>query len=299
MEALNKLLLVGGTHGDEFTGVQLLDKWDKQPELIQRNSFNIQTLFANPNAYRDNKRFQDCDLNRQFTHSVLNDKNLNNYEQCRAKVINQEFGPKGNPQTDLIIDIHNTTSNMGPTLVLMQADFFNIKLAAYIKEQMPCVNVLFEDHFRLAEHAFLCSIAKQGIIIEVGPQPQSVLRHDILEQTESMVMHLLDFVDLYNCQTLPNLPDSILAYRYQKTIKYPLDNQGVRMGIVHASLQDKDFTLLPHSAPIFALFNGEEIYWQGDYDAYPHFINEAAYYEENIAMAMAKLVTLTIPSPSE
>ncbi len=295
METLNKLLIVGGTHGDEFTGVQLLDKWKKDPALIQRTGFTIQTLFANPNAHRDNKRFQDCDLNRQFTYSVLSDCTLNNYEQCRAKVINQEFGPKGNPKTDLIIDIHNTTSNMGPTLVLMQADFFNIKLAAYVIEKMPSVNVLFEDHLRLADHAFLCSIAKQGIIIEVGPQPQSVLRHDILEQTESMIMHLLDFVDLYNRDSLPKLPDSILAYRYQETIEYPLDSQGNRIGIVHASLQDKDFTLLSKSAPMFALFNGEEIYWEGDYDAYPHFVNEAAYYDANIAMALAQKVTFSIP----
>ena len=40
--------------------------------------------------------------------------------------------------------------------------------------------VILEDHCSVEEHYFLCSIAEQGIIIEVGPQPQSVIRQDVL-----------------------------------------------------------------------------------------------------------------------
>lgn len=76
-------------------------------------------VFANPKAHQENKRYLDHDLNRQFGLADLNNPDLTSYEQCRAKAMNQQLGPKGNAQTDFIIDLHNTTSNMGPSLILL------------------------------------------------------------------------------------------------------------------------------------------------------------------------------------
>lgn len=57
------------------------------------------------------------------------------YEVQRAKEINQMFGPKGSPDAyDVIIDLHNTTSNMGATLILESStDHFNLQMVHYIK----------------------------------------------------------------------------------------------------------------------------------------------------------------------
>ena len=58
--------------------------------------------------------------------------------------------------------------------------------------------------------------------------------------------------------------------------------------MVHKNVQDKDFEPLSKGDPIFTLFDGSEVTYEGDYTAYPHFINEAAYYDNNLAMSLGK-----------
>ena len=291
---LNKVAIVGGTHGNEFSGIYLLRKWRETPQLVERDSLTVETVFANPKAFEENKRYLDCDMNRQFGQDELNNPELANYEQSRAKAINAQLGPKGNAKTDFIIDLHNTTSNMGPSLILLQTDAFNRQLGAYVSAKMPNAVIVLEDHVAVHEHCFLSSITEQGVIVEIGPQPQSVIRQDVLDWMEEMTGHILDFVDLHNRNALPDLPASYDAFKYHETLKLPENAQGERIGMVHRNVQDADFKVLRHGDPIFTLFDGQEICWDGDYEAYPHFINEAAYYDNNLAMSLAKKVTVTV-----
>lgn len=293
MSKIKNVAVVGGTHGNEFSGIYLLKKWQSTPQSLARESFSVETVFANPKAFDENKRYVDHDLNRQFgLHDLANFK-LASYEQSRAKALNEQIGPKGNAKSDFIIDLHNTTSNMGPSLILLQSDQFNRQLGAYVQEKMPDAVVVFEDHTSVDDHLFVCSIAKQGVIIEVGPQPQSVIRQDVLDWMEDMTGHILDFVHLHNTNEIPALADSYDAYRYEETLKLPVDEQGERIGMVHKSVQDNDFEPLTPGDPIFTLFDGTEIFWEGDYVAYPHFINEAAYYDNNLAMSLGKKIVVS------
>ncbi|PSW46585.1 aspartoacylase [Photobacterium leiognathi] len=293
MSKIKNVAVVGGTHGNEFSGIYLLKKWQSTPQSLARESFSVETVFANPKAFDENKRYVDHDLNRQFGLHDLANFELASYEQSRAKALNEQIGPKGNAKSDFIIDLHNTTSNMGPSLILLQSDQFNRQLGAYVKEKMPDAVVVFEDHTSVDDHLFVCSIAKQGVIIEVGPQPQSVIRQDVLDWMEDMTGHILDFVHLYNTNEIPVLADSYDAYRYEETLKLPVDEQGERIGMVHKSVQDNDFEPLNPGDPIFTLFDGTEIFWEGDYVAYPHFINEAAYYDNNLAMSLGKKIVVS------
>ncbi|MGZ7395418.1 hypothetical protein ACXWSU_09255, partial [Streptococcus pyogenes] len=90
--------IVGGTHGNEFSGIYALKQWQQNSETVTRSSFSTELFFANPCAYQANKRYLDCDLNRQFDPKLLADQSLANYEQSRAKVLNQQLGPKGDPR---------------------------------------------------------------------------------------------------------------------------------------------------------------------------------------------------------
>ncbi|REL30702.1 aspartoacylase [Thalassotalea euphylliae] len=294
MKKINQVAVVGGTHGNEFSGIYLLRKWQKSPDLLAREGLNVETLFANPKGFEENKRYLDCDLNRQFTLEDLANPALANYEQSRAKVINAQLGPKGNAKSDFIIDLHNTTSNMGPTLILLKSDDFNKKMGAYVLAKMPEAIVVYEDQVSMEEHYFLASIAPQGVIVEIGPQPQSVIRQDVLDWMETMTQTILDFVALYNNNQLPELPASYDAYKYTESLTLPQDEDGERIGMVHKNVQDNDFKPLSKGAPIFTLFDGGEITYQGEYEAYPHFINEAAYYDNNLAMSLAEKITITL-----
>lgn len=297
MAQIKQVAIVGGTHGNEFSGIYLIRKYQRQPELLQRHSFHAWTLFANPEAFAANKRYLDSDLNRQFRRDDLDNPQLSNYEQSRAKVIDSVIGPKGKPHADLVIDLHNTTSNMGPVLILTQAgDFYN-RLAAYVKMQMPeAVISCDEDHLAADEHRLLCTTGRYGVIVEVGPQPQSVIRQDVLEQMHSMTQHILDFADLYNRDELPELPAEVEAFRYLRSIMLPLNEQGERLGMVHKNVQDQDFKPIEPGQPIFTLFDGGEIHYDGESVVYPSFINEAAYYDNNLAMSLNEKVTLKISS---
>lgn len=60
------------------------------------------------------------------------------YEVRRAQEINKMFGPKGSADAyDVIFDLHNTTSNMGSTLILESStDHFNLQMVHYIKVRL-------------------------------------------------------------------------------------------------------------------------------------------------------------------
>lgn len=60
------------------------------------------------------------------------------------------FGPKGSPEAyDVIFDLHNTTSNMGSTLILESSkDHFNLQMMNYIKVAYLFYVCLCLDTFR-------------------------------------------------------------------------------------------------------------------------------------------------------
>ncbi|MDP5149021.1 aspartoacylase [Rheinheimera baltica] len=294
-DKINQVAIVGGVHGNEFSGIYLIKKYQAFPRFATRNSFNTELVWANPEAHYANKRYLHADLNRQFKNADLSNPALANYEQSRAKVLNAQLGPKGNAKTDLLIDLHNTTSNMGACLILTQAGPFYNRLAAYVKMLMPeAIISRDEDHFSAEDHALMCTVGRYGVLVEVGPQSQSVLRQDILELMHTMTQHILDFVELYNSNSLPELPKHTEAFRYLHSIKLPMNEKGERIGMVHKNVQDNDYQPINPGDPIFTLFDGSEICYDGDVTVYPTFINEAAYYDNNLAMSLNEKVLITL-----
>lgn len=293
--SINQVAIVCGTHGNEITGVYLMKKWQKDNHPISRDSFKTELIHGNPKAFEINRRYVDNDLNRQFSASKLADESLGSYEESRAKVINQLIGPKGDSKSDLVIDLHTTTSNMGPTLLMPQSGTFYNLLAGYVKSNMPeAVIFCDEDHKPNEDHHLLCTTGRYGVIVEVGPVPQSVLRHDIFEQSERLTQIILDFVDLYNRDSLPELPKAIEAFRFIESVKLPVGDNGERIGMVHKNIQDNDFSELNPGDPLFITFDGEVIPYQGEKTVYTAFVNEAAYYDNNLATSLMEKFNLQI-----
>lgn len=284
---LNSIALIGGTHGNETSGIQLIRNWQKSGLPERFSSLNVTCDFANPAAMDANVRFLDEDLNRQFTAERLAAENPAR-EAVLAKSLNERFGPKGNAATDFFIDIHNTTSHMGATLIVLEADEFNTKLARFVKDVMPEANILVEDEKDYASHGYLCTVGKKGVMIEVGAQPQGVLREDVYQLTQTMAEAILDFCVAWNTDSssIDSLP-ACEAFRLGYEVKFPLDENGVRKAMIHHSIQDQDFTPLLPGAPVFRGFDGSDYVWEGDKETYPHFINEAAYFKLDVAFATA------------
>ena len=291
MSSIKSIAIVGGTHGNELTGIHTVQALANNHTSAFTQIFDISYTIANPPAVAKNTRFVDVDLNRQFglenlaaTDCISSDSPLS--ELNIAKQLNQQLGPKQHAKTDLVIDIHNTTSAMGATLILLEDSPFYRNMGGYLKAHMPSANILLEDEIPYLEHPYLCTIGQRGIMLELGAQPQGVSRMDIFLQCAKMLEHILAYCDLYNQHTLPEIPE-FTAYRLLDVVEFPLDDTNEVAGLVHENLLDRDYEKVAIGEPIFRMFDGTEVLLTGEHAIYPHFINEAAYKNSKVAFASA------------
>ena len=136
---IDNVMLVGGTHGNEPVGIQLINRWEKNLKPVFRKSFNTSLMLANHEAAKLQQRFIDKDLNRCFYVSDLADHTLSALEDRRAKEINASIGTNGSAPQDLIVDLHTTTANMGITLIC-ESTPGNILIAGSVKVSTRQIN---------------------------------------------------------------------------------------------------------------------------------------------------------------
>ncbi len=272
MEAINNVIICGGTHGNELTGVYLAKKHN--------------WILANPAAAAVCRRYVNRDLNRCFALTELNGNENNFGELARAREINALLGKKGTDTApDLILDIHNTTANMGITLILSSKDPALLGISKLIATEFKDVHIYLQPESR-GESPYLGTIAKRDICIEAGPQPHGTLDAELFFKVESVVFRLVELVGAWNNGNLPKPDNKIEIFKEMRSIDYPRDEQGNIIAMVHPALQGRDFCELKAGMPVFMGFDGKEILWQGE-NCYPAFINEAAYYEKGMAMSLA------------
>uniref|UniRef100_A0A8D3BTD5 Aspartoacylase n=1 Tax=Scophthalmus maximus TaxID=52904 RepID=A0A8D3BTD5_SCOMX len=289
-----RVAIFGGTHGNEMSGVTLVNLWVKNGSEIQRKMVDTKPFITNPRAVEKCTRYVDTDLNRAFTPenlSALGEGDLP-YEVQRAQEINRIFGPKGSPEAyDVIFDLHNTTSNMGCTLILESSkDYFNLQMMNYIKVTALRSNTEYYPRFSCKSvNIVLCDWFIAGL--EVGPQPQGVLRSNIFEAMRVILKHALDFIELFN-EGVEFPTCTVEVFRVLERIDYPRDANGNIIAMVHPNLQDGDWEPLNPGDPMFLTFDGKTLHYQGSGTIYPTFINEAAYYEKQQAFVTTRRETL-------
>ncbi|KAM4795102.1 N-acyl-aromatic-L-amino acid amidohydrolase (carboxylate-forming)-like [Rhinophrynus dorsalis] len=296
---VTRVLVVGGTHGNEMSGVCLAKYWLQDPSELRRETFSAEPLLANPRAVEQCVRYIDKDLNRSFSQELLSVPGSENdpYEVRRARDICQKYGPKQS-SIDFVIDLHNTTSNMGATILLFTGDNFSMHLANYLKTN--CADYCIPCHIFLidvpeTENVYLQHIGKHSISLELGPQPQGVTRADVLTRMRQLVNCSLDFLDLFNQgREFPSFETD--AHQVVSKVDYPRDGDGEMQAFIHTALQDKDYLPLKPGDPIFQNLNGEEILYSGEKTVYPAFINEAAYYEKKVAFIVTEKIHHAIPA---
>ncbi|MEH1838310.1 MAG: aspartoacylase [Nostoc sp.] len=285
MPLIQRVMIVGGTHGNEFTGAYLIKKFEQHPHRVHRASFETITLLANPKAFAAVRRYIDKDLNRCFGQVDLQDLTLSSYEDIRAKEINYLFSVNGKTPVDAILDIHTTTANMGLTVITDEHPF-NLRLAAYLQNANSFVNVYVLPYSE--QESSLPSICQFGCTIEVGAVAQGVLQADHFRQTEALIDTALNYLEQYNRVEIPSFDNKLTFYQHRGTIDYPRSESGEIQAMIHPQLQFQDYKPLTPGAPMFLTFDGEAIAYEGASTVYPVFINEAAYYEKGIAMCITQ-----------
>lgn len=370
--------VVGGTHGNEYTGVWCIKVIERQREIYNNGggktakekndddaingvdvddegsvnvferfpSLDISTLLANPVAYMENKRFVDVDLNREFSQEKLRrvpavDEETMMEEECdmrtdfcyggdvdsslpheavRAREIESLLGPKfadgdasdADSNTDVVVDLHTTTSNMGISLIVPEGDPLMAAAAAYVMHK--CLQKYGPGGAQCLLHAMpkrrdrlnLSSCGRHGFTIEVGPTPQGVIRHDVVEKTQVVLHALLEFLHMRNVElnadgdstsaVLDRLgeiyPGGIVqCYRSAPAIRpgelsgkirWPNSptNPNFPELMVHGSVQDRDFHPLRVGDPLFVQLDGTVVPYDGSHGEEVHliFVNEGGYY---------------------
>jgi succinylglutamate desuccinylase len=288
-KSIDRVAIVGGTHGNELTGIYLVKKFLQDPKLLYRESLECKPLIANPQAVAKNQRYIDRDLNRCFDDADLANLELRNYEEIRAKEIAAHLGSN----TDLIIDLHSTTSKMGLTILPSSRHPFNFRLAAYLSTIHPEIRVACGLQCSQAA-PMLRSLSPLGCTIEVGAIAQGTIDAQLFQQTEMLVQTILDYLDRLNRQQPLPIPSSLTIYQTISSIDYPRDSSGELQAMIHPQLQFQDYQPLHPGDPMFMTFAGETIAYQGEDTVFPIFINEAAYYEKGIAMSLTQKQQLWI-----
>lgn len=292
MEKISTVAIVGGTHGNELTGVYVAKKFTNNQDLITRPSFSSQVLFGNPKAIEECRRYIDKDLNRCFSPVDLQNSTLSSYEDTRARIIQQILLSPQGKASDVIIDLHTTTSNMGLSILLSSEHPFLLRLSAYLSSISDDVKVCCSP--KSQNGVYLDSLSDLGFAIEVGAVAQGVLNAELFQKTERLVLAALDYFEAYNQGKLPEIPNTLTIYNYTGAIDYPRNALFEIEAMIHPQRQFQDYQPLNPGDPIFLTFDGQEIFYEGTSTVYPIFINEAAYYEKGIAMCLTQKKTVNL-----
>ncbi|KAG8434861.1 hypothetical protein GDO86_012995 [Hymenochirus boettgeri] len=283
-----------------MSGIYLVKHWLKDPSDLQRETFSAVPFLANPIASERNIRYHQRDLNRCFTRDILlaTDSQNELYEETRAKEINQTFGPRGSSNAfDLMIDLHNTTSNMGVCLILSSwKNYLEMHICHYIQTHLtdftPQIYLYTEPGEELYDVA---SVAKHGICFEIGPQSPGVVRADKMQVMRVIVQLTLDFINRIN-QGVEFPAFETDVFQHIGNIDFPRSFNGEISAVIHPSLQDQDFSPLHPGDPAFLSLDKKTIPYDGQHAIYPIFINEAAYYEKKIAFIASQKIHVSVPA---
>ncbi len=275
---MKNVLIFGGTHGNEWTGIAVIKNYEtyfkeKYPNL------RLKFIHSNPEAYKINKRFKDEDLNRAF--EFVNEKR-STYENQRARELKEIISK----EDCFIIDIHTTTSNMGKTVILSHYHPLNLKMAEAITKTFSDARVIGAPD---PNKKYLASQSETGLMIEVGPVANGLVEPKTLKQT----LELLDKI-LFELSSPSVSSGEFPLYEEVEDIYYPQNEAGELIAFIHPDFQDKDFAPVSGEYKAFETFTGKSITHKTSEILYPIFINEAAYYPRKLAYTLCKKVSYKV-----
>ncbi|MEQ2168560.1 hypothetical protein GOODEAATRI_015927, partial [Goodea atripinnis] len=125
MPRLSRVAVCGGTHGNELSGVYLVQKMLKTEKRKEdREMVSVQTVLSNPRAVQ---------------HGPISEGAP--YEIIRSRELNAMLGPKGSrAAVDLVCDLHNTTANMGLCFIAYSdSDWICLHIFKYLQDRDFCL----------------------------------------------------------------------------------------------------------------------------------------------------------------
>ena len=273
MKAPRKVVIVGGTHGNEWTGIKIVQHYQnylkaKFPKL------EIEFLFANPEAHKKNCRFTEEDLNRAF---AFLDEKRSTYEHNRALEIRRLI----QSAPCFVLDLHTTTANMGKTVVVTQYNSLNLSLCDHLTQKFSDCRIIGSPD---PGKKYLVSQSQNGLILEVGPVANSVVAAEALESTVNLIENILEFLTGSDYAS----QESVELFEEFEDVHYPLNEKGDINAYIHSGFQGKDFSPIEGDYTPFRSFEGVDVKLKTSEKLFPIFVNEAAYYPTKLAFTLCR-----------
>ena len=285
------VLLVAGTHGNEVNAPWLIEQWHHQPDLIESWGLSVLPVIGNPAARALNRRYVDRDLNRSFREDQLDGSGGDGLELERARQLVQRHGPAGEAPCRVAIDLHSTTASMGNCLVLYGRRPADLALAALVQGALGLPIYLHEADD--AQTGFLVERWPCGLVIEVGPVPQSVLDAQIVRQTRLAVEACLSSLAQARAGH-GRYPLKLVVHRHLGSRDLPRDEQGTPVQLLHPGFERQHWIPLTGHEPLFVTANGLTAQDRPEVSTSAVFVNEAAYAEKGIAFSFARREVWTV-----
>ena len=277
------VLLVAATHGNELNAAWLLEQWQQDPSLLDDQGLGLHRVIGNPAARKANRRYIDRDLNRSFQQGRLDDPRHQDHETVRARDLITRFGPGGQTPCCVALDLHSTTAAMGSCLVLYGRRPADLALASMVQAKLGLPVYLHEAD--AAQTGFLVERWPCGLVIEVGPVPQSLLDARIVRQTRLAVEACLSALSEAR-GGVGRTPCQLVVHRHLSSRDLPRNPDGQPSALVNPACLDRNWMPSAPTASLFQTAAGGELSVDLPCEASAAvFINEAAYAEKGIAMS--------------
>lgn len=271
---IKKVIIFGGTHGNEWTGVMAVNKYSAALKS-EFPDLDLHMVLANPEAYKLSRRFKDEDLNRAF--QFLLEERPDSFEHQRAR----ELKAMIDKEPCFVLDLHTTTSNMGNTVIISHEEPLNFHVAANLHKNLSDTRVILSPD---PNKKYLASQSQFGMMIEVGPVANGVINGMALEATLALIREVLRSISTLTTVTA----GAVEIYEEIEDIFYPQNENGDLTSYIHKDFQGKDFAPLEGSYIPFKSFFGSDESRVTKETLYPIFINEAAYYPVKQAYTLCR-----------
>lgn len=147
-------------HGNEIGGIEIflnLLKMIHSKKIIPRS--NLRFILGNINAYYEDKRYLETDLNRSF-----NLDNPTTLDELRAREIERFL-----KDSDVFIDIHQTIGPTNSPFFIFEFDQKSYNLAKFLNPELPVVTNTKKRAFKgMTSTAYTISNGVTGITLETG-----------------------------------------------------------------------------------------------------------------------------------
>jgi hypothetical protein len=185
-----RVMVVGGTHGNERNAPWLLEAWRRHPALLRSSGLGLELVLGNPAAHAAGLRYLDRDLNRSFVPPLLKAAEPGDRELQRARELLVRHGPEGSAPCLVALDLHSTTAAMGSSLVVYGRRPADLALAAGLQQRLGLPIYLHEQDLR--QTGYLVERWPCGLVVEVGPVPQGVIQASTCRQSQLAVEAALE-----------------------------------------------------------------------------------------------------------